>query len=161
MSIALRRGRARDTSLTTSRTRDRRTFATAPQTPLRPCHGARDTLWASRPEGSQGKEGAVTTNQQTSQCPACHQRFRDDDALRQHGLRAHFDTRQQHEERRADAVMADAVDRQQDHAGRRETAGQPGDAEQPGSERDRERMNAARPREDIAQQTQQQQRQVE
>ncbi|MDA0302531.1 MAG: hypothetical protein O2822_08385 [Chloroflexi bacterium] len=103
----------------------------------------------------------MTTNNLTSQCPECHERFRDDDALRQHGLRAHFQTRHEHETQRADAVMADAVDRQQDHAGRRETAGQPGDESPPGAERDRERMNAARPREDIAQQTQQQQRQVE
>jgi len=59
-------------------------------------------------------------------CAHCQQLFRDDDALRQHGLRAHFQTRQEHEEQRADAVMAEAMDRQQDAQGRREQAGQPG-----------------------------------
>ena len=105
------------------------------------------------------------------QCPQCQQPFRDEEALREHGLREHARTRQQNEQQRADAVMQqkqDTTDRQQDGAGRRETAGQPSDpdprqpgAEQPGSERDRERMNAARPGEDIGQQTQQQQRQVQ
>jgi hypothetical protein len=102
----------------------------------------------------------MATNEQTSRCAECHERFRDDDALRQHGLRAHFKTRQENEQDRADTVMTAAVDRQQDVAGRRETAGQPSDPAPPGAERDRERMNPARPDDDLDQQTQQQQHQV-
>lgn len=85
------------------------------------------------------------------QCTRCQQHFRDDDALRQHGLREHFQTRQQNEQEHADAVMQQAQQtavRQQDAAGRRETAGQPSDPVPPIGE------EAAR------QQTQQQQRQI-
>lgn len=68
-------------------------------------------------------------------CPDCQDRFQDGDALRRHAI-AHGATRQQREQAYADRVMAldqstptreeqRGPDRQQDTAGRRETAGQP------------------------------------
>ncbi len=107
------------------------------------------------------------TNTHAVQCPQCQQTFRDEETLRGHGLREHTQTRQQHQQQHADVVTQQkqqATDRQQDVAGRRESAGQPSEpagSEQPGSEPDRERVNAARPGEEIGQQTQQQQRQVQ
>jgi uncharacterized C2H2 Zn-finger protein len=113
----------------------------------------------------------MTNEQETApvaQCPQCQQLFRDDDALRQHGLRAHFQTREENEQQHADAVMHQAqqttADRQQDGAGRRETAGQPSDPEEPTPEQHEAQQQAARQEDahagDAHQRTQQQQRQV-
>lgn len=95
-------------------------------------------------------------------CPQGNVAFPDSDTLTSHGLDAHARTRQEVEQERADAVMASAMERQQDAQGRREQAGQPGGNDRTASEdRRRDRMNPARPGDDIGQQTQQQQRQVE
>ncbi|MEI7924865.1 MAG: hypothetical protein WCI61_01565 [Chloroflexota bacterium] len=108
------------------------------------------------------------TNPHEVQCPQCQQTFRDEETLRGHGLREHAQTRQQHQQQHADVVTQQkqqSTDRQQDVAGRRESAGQPSDpdagGERPGSERSGERMNAGAPGEAIGQQTQRQQRQVQ
>jgi len=97
-------------------------------------------------------------------CPRCGELFLDQQSLDQHQGAHDLPTRQQVEEDRADAVMAEAIgrERHQDAMGRREQAGQPGGSSGgPDEERRRDRMNPARPGEDIGQQTQQQQRQVE
>ncbi len=67
-------------------------------------------------------------------------------------------TRQQAEQLEADEV----IDRQQDVAGRRESAGQPGGEEETEGNQGRnlQQKNAARPGDDLPQQTQQQQRQT-
>ena len=97
-------------------------------------------------------------------CPQCGLLFPDQGALDEHQDTHDLPTRQQVEEDRADAVMADAMarERHQDALGRREQAGQPGGSSgESEEERRRDRMNPARPDEEIGQQTQQQQRQVE
>ena len=79
-------------------------------------------------------------------CPDCQDRFSDEQALGRH-LVAHGATRQQREQAYADRVMAldqtaptreeqRGPDRQQDTAGRRETAGQP--SETPADDRDQD-----------------------
>ncbi|MGE3858000.1 MAG: hypothetical protein AB7G21_13670 [Dehalococcoidia bacterium] len=104
------------------------------------------------------------TSERTVRCPQCGEAFFDEVALREHGLEAHLPTRQELEEQRADAAMAQAMERErhQDAMGRREQAGQPGGSSGKSEfDRRRDRMNPARPGEDIGQQTQQQQRRVE
>lgn len=67
-------------------------------------------------------------------------------------------TREQIEQQEADAV----IDRHQDVAGRRESAGQPGGDEEPAGNQGRnlQQMNAAQSGDDVHQQTQQQQPQT-
>ena len=93
-----------------------------------------------------------------AQCPECQQTFLDLDAVQHHAQAEHQLTRQQFEQQEAD----DVIDRQQDMAGRRETAGQPrGDEDAPGKQgRNLQQQNAAQAGDDLHQQTQQQQPQT-
>ncbi len=97
------------------------------------------------------------TSGSTMACPTCAQPFQDEPALWRHAEEAHQVTRQQMEQQAADTTMG----RQQDVAGRREQAGQPG-GEAPDGDQGRHLQQARSTAPgDGGQQTQQQQPQTD